>query len=93
MTRSALYQMLTLRPACYPGRDGVNYVREALDDTQFLRDLTKDLLAGLHDGGCFDDAETGRKVRERIFAYVESCPAFDDALADEPARLRVGGAL
>lgn len=86
----ALYRLLQLLPASYPGRDGVQIVREALDDTQFIRDLVKELLAGLHDGGTFDDAELGRRVRERIFQYAESCPAFDDNLREDEAARKYG---
>ena len=96
MTNSALYEVLKLRPAGDMRGDGTDYVRESLDDAQFLRDLVKTLLGELH-AGEFDDAELGRKVRERIFAYCESCPAHDEALQreaeDKAARYRRAGAI
>lgn len=90
----ALYRLLTLRPASYPGRDGVNLVAEALDDVSFQRDVAKAMLAGLHDGSP-DHAELGRIVWERIQCYAEGLPSFDDALVaeSEPEFLRARGAI
>ena len=79
---AALYRMLTLRPASYPGRDGVQVAGEAVSDVQFLRDIVKTLLGELH-AGHHDDADLGRRFRERIFAYAESCPRYEDELATE----------
>lgn len=79
----ALQRMLRLRDAGAV-KDGTDTVREAFDDTQFIRDLAKQLHADMDGEG--DDAELGLAVRARVIAYCESCPKFEDyvsqALAD-----------
>lgn len=94
LSDAALYRLLTLRPASYPGRDGADLVREALDDSQFLRDVAKQMLGDLHSGDV-DHAELGRILWDRIQCYAESCGAYDDALAveSEPEFLRARGAI
>jgi len=89
LSDAALYRLLTLRPASYPGRDGADLVRESFDDSQFLRDVAKQMLGDLHSGDV-DHAELGRIVWDRIQCFAEGLPRFDDALAveDEDNRAR-----
>lgn len=92
---SALYRMLTLRPAGDSRRDGTDLFMEATDDAQFRRDCVKQMLGDLHEG-CPDYAELGRKVWQQIEHYAKACPAYQDAVndeLDEARRLRLVGAL
>lgn len=92
---SALYRLLTLRPAGDNRRDGTDLFMEATDDAQFRRDCVKQMLEDLHEGQP-DYAELGRKVWQRVELYAKGCPGYQDAVndeMDEAKRLRLYGAI
>lgn len=74
---------------CWPDgrlvRDGRDTVLEAMDDADFRKAIAKHMESGSE-----DDAELGRMVRERLIAYAQACPCFEDytdqALADQQDR-------
>lgn len=84
---SALYHVLTLRPAGDLRPDGTDIFMEAMDDSQFRRDCVKQMLGDLHSGNP-DLAELGRKVWERVMAYAEGCADYEDYLRDDATDTR-----
>ena len=78
----ALARMLQLRAPGDFRRDGADLILEAMDDADFRRSVAKLMRACIADGG-EDHAELGRMVWERIVAYAESCPGFQDAVSSE----------
>jgi hypothetical protein len=76
---AALAEMLYVHRSPSVRKDGVDTVREALDDTQFLRDLAKHLHREV-DAEYEDDGVLARMVRNRVRAYARSCPTFEDQL-------------
>jgi hypothetical protein len=83
---AALARMLKVWTSPAAKSDGTDMVREALDDTSFLRDVAKHLASEVQSGGT-DDAPLAKLLRDRVHAYCRSCPCFEDYTSEAAADL------